>query len=102
MKSRPLPDEFCPGSAVFDLISCSSRLLLTGGISDTAAAGLNGMHLNACQFLQDVRHFFQPGPVKLEVLPGRKMAVTFIVIASDMSQFSNLPAGEHAVRNSDA
>src|SRR5690606_15720707 len=71
--------------------------LVGSGVADTVAAGLNSMHLNRRQLGQNVWHIFQVRPVKLDVLPRGYMAITLVVLASNVRKLSQLGAIEHAV-----
>ena len=57
--------------------------LVAGDVSDTVAAGLDGVHPYLGQFRKDVRGVLQLDPVELDVLSGGEMPVATIIDARD-------------------
>ncbi len=100
MQSRPLANNFAPGSGIFNFIVGHTRKLICGGVANTVAAGLNSVHFNAGQLCQNIRHLFQLGPVKLNILSGSEVHIALVVAARDMSQFANLLAAQKAIGHS--
>ena len=100
MKSRPLPQHFRPHQRVHDFVGRHTREVIGGDIADAIAAGLNGVHFNLSEIGQNVRHFGQLGPVKLNILPRAEVAIAAVVLARDVGEHAHLRRGQHAVRHS--
>ena len=74
--------------------------MVGGGVADAIAAGLNRVHVDACQIGQDIRDLLELGPVVLNVLSRSEVPVVTIVVAGDVRQHAQLPGIEHSVGNS--
>ena len=98
MQGRPLTNQLAPGARVFHFIIGDTSKLVAGGVTDTVATGLNGVHLHLGQVGQDIRHILKGRPVQLKVLPRGEMAVTTVIAASNLSQGTQLITRQHAVR----
>ena len=48
------------------------------------------MHFHAREIGEDVRHRFKRGPIELDILPRREMAVAAVVLARDMREHAHL------------
>src|SRR5690606_26795937 len=99
VERRPLPDDFAPGARIDQLIRSHTGELVGGGVADTVAAGLDGVHLDRCQLLQDIRHVFQVGPVQLDILARGDVRVTLVIVTGNVGQLAQALSGQHAVGN---
>ena len=79
MERRPLPQNFRIGARILDLVCGSAGKLIGGDIADAIARGLDRMHFDAGEFIQNIREFGKGRPVELQVLPRREMAVALVV-----------------------
>src|SRR5690606_28150823 len=85
------------GRRIDDRIGGHSRELVGGGVADTVAAGLDGVHLHRGKFFPDIRHIFQSRPVELNVLAGGNVRVTLVVTTGDIGQFAQTLGREYAI-----
>src|SRR4051812_9954505 len=69
MKGRPLANDFAPYEGIDDLVRRDAREMIRRRIAYAIAAGLDRMHLDGCEFFQNVRHLLKLRPVELDVLP---------------------------------
>jgi hypothetical protein len=88
MESRPLPDELAPDKGVDDLVGRHTGEVIGGDVADAVARGLDRVHLHAGELAQDVGDPLQARPVELQVLPGGKMAVAAVVLASHRGELA--------------
>ena len=79
MQSRPLSNDFTIGAGILQFIRGDPCELVSGGIANTVAAGLNGMHLHRRQLGKDVGNFLQQRPVQLHILSRADVDITFII-----------------------
>src|SRR3546814_14213416 len=85
----PYPTLFRSVDArVFDLIGRGTGKLVGGDIADAVAAGLDGVHLDGRQLLEDIGHVDQLRPVVLDVLPRGEVSVAAIVAARNMGELA--------------
>ena len=102
MQRRPLANVFAPRTRIFELIRRDAGQMIGGHIANAVAAGLDRVHLDAREQLEDVRHGLELRPVVLHVLPGREMTVALVVLTRDAREHAHLAARQQPVRNRDA
>ncbi len=102
MESGPLTNDLAPRTRIDQLICGNAGKLVGGGVADTVAAGLNGMHLHFSQVGQNVRHILQGRPVELDVLAGAEVNIALVVGTGDEGQLAYLPGGNQPVGNGNA
>ena len=95
----PLADELAVRPCIGDLVSRHSRELFRGHVANAVSARLNGVHLDLCQVLEDVRCLLQKGPVELNILSRGEVAIALVVVSRDVREHPHLPRVERAVRN---
>jgi hypothetical protein len=92
VQARPLPDQLGGRPRILDLVGGDAGIMVGGGVADAIARGLDAVHLDVREQVEDVRHFLQPWPVELDVLPCGEMAVAAIVAVGDQGELAQLPA----------
>ncbi len=102
MQRRPLPDDFAVGSRVLQFICGDSGEVIRGHVADAVAARLNRVHFDGCQVCEDVGHILELGPVELDVLAGREVAVGAVIATRHLSQHAQLVGAQQPVRYGDA
>ncbi len=102
VQRRPLPDDLGIGPGILDLVEGGAGELVGGRVADAVPGGLDAMHLDRGQLVEDGRAILQRGPVELQVLPGREMAVALVVGAGDVRELAHLLRGQRAVRHRNA
>jgi len=102
MQRRPLAKDFRIGPRIGDLVGGSPREMIGGDVAERIAAGLNAMHLDIGERVQDIRHIDQLDPVILEIGARSEMAVATIPFAPNHGELAKLPWAEHAVGDGDA
>jgi len=102
MERRPLPEQLRVGARVDELVPGDAGEVIRGDVAHAVAAGLNGVHLNARELCQNVRHVLEPGPVELDVLTCGEVAVASVILAADVRQLAQLRRGQQSVRDRDA
>ena len=70
MEGRPLTDDLAVRARINQFFRNHTRVLVSGGVTDTVTTGLHGVHLHFSQVSQNLRHVFQGRPVELHVLTG--------------------------------
>ena len=90
VERRPLANQFAVRTRVDDFIVCDAGKMVRRGVAHAVAAGLDCVHLDAGEIGQNVRHFFELGPVVLDVLPRGEVAVVAVVLARDVAQHAHL------------
>src|SRR4051812_32281737 len=86
----PLSQYFRQRTRIHNLIRCDACEFVRGDIPYAIAAGLDRMHLHAREVGEDVRRIFEPGPVVLNVLTRREVAVTAVVAPRNGCQHAQL------------
>src|SRR5690606_25765099 len=76
VEARPLANNLAVRAGVHDFVRGDARKLVRRGIADAVTAGLGAVHTDISEFRQNVRHFSQSGPVKLNVLASADVAIT--------------------------
>ena len=84
MQGGPLAHDLRPHARVVHLIRRRGSIVVGGDVAYAVAAGLEGMHLHAGKFCQNVGRLFQLDPVVLDVLPRREMAKAAVIAPGDM------------------
>ena len=92
MDARPLPDDLGHRARIDDLVGSRAGEGVGGDVADAIARGLDGVHLDRGQFVEDFRHVLELGPVVLDVLARGEMAVAAVVGAGDMGEPAHLRA----------
>ena len=90
MISRPLANPLRVGSGIGDLIECGAGKLVGRYITNGVAAGLDGVHINVGQRVEDIGRIHQLGPVKLNILTCSEVAVAAIPTLGDSCQSPQL------------
>ena len=102
VEGRPLPHDLRPDARILDLVGGDAGELVGGHVADAVAAGLDGVHLDVGQMLQDVRHVGQLRPVELDVLARGEVAEAAVVAPRDVGQLAHLLGRQHAIGHGDA
>ncbi len=97
VEGGPLTDDLAPGARILDFLGVHAGVFVGGDVADAVTAGLDGVHLHARQFRQDIRHVLHFRPVELDVLAGADVAEALVVFAHHLGQGAHLFAGEQAV-----
>ncbi len=101
VEGRPLPDRLAPHPRVVDLLGGGSGIGVGGGVADAVAAGLDGVHPDLGQLVQDIGRVAQLDPVELQVGAGREVAVALVVGARHMRQPAQLDAVQRSIGDGD-
>ena len=96
---RPLAQQFGHGARIFDFVRGGPGKMVCCHVSNGVAAGLDGMHAHIGQRIQHIRHILQLGPVVLNVLARREVAIAFVPALGQVGQLAHLGAVERAVRD---
>mmetsp|Transcript_26978 Transcript_26978/g.48888 ORF Transcript_26978/g.48888 Transcript_26978/m.48888 type:complete len:221 (+) Transcript_26978:153-815(+) len=84
MIRRPLAQEFCDRARIRNFVGGGSGEMVCGHISDRVSRGLDGMHADLGQRVQHVGHVLERGPVVLDVLAGREVAIALVPTLGDV------------------
>src|SRR5690606_36664907 len=99
MQHGPLADDLAPYQGIDEFVGSNTREVVGSSVANTVAAGLDGVHLHFCQFGQNGRNIFQPGPVELHVLACTEMTIAAIPATGNERYCTQLAGGEHAIRD---
>ena len=102
MDRGPLAQDFRIGARIHDLVCGRTGEVIGGDVADAVARGLQRMHLDGGEFVEDLRNVLQRRPVELQVLAGCEMAVALVEAARDVGELAHLARRQHAVGNGDA
>ncbi len=102
MRARPLPQELRRRARVLDLVRRDAGEMIGGDIADAIAGGLDGVHLDFRQRLENIGRVDELRPVVLEILARREMAVAAVIFVRDVGKAAHLARGERAIGNGDA
>ncbi len=80
MKSRPLANQLAPRAGIVSSSGADAGEMIGGDITNAVAAGLDRVHFDAGELGEDVRHLLELWPVELDILAGREMAISAIVL----------------------
>ena len=75
--------------------------MISGNVTNTTATGLDGVHIDRRQLLQNIGNISDFGPVKLHVLASAEVAVTAVVHARYVGERAQLITRQGAIRNCD-
>ena len=102
MQARPLAEKLRGRPRIFDLVRRDAGEMIGRHIANAVARRLDGVHLDFRQRFQNVRRIDELGPIVLEVLARREMAVAFVPFIRDVGEPAHLPRRQRAIGNSDA
>ena len=102
VQRRPLPEDLGIGARIDDLVGGGAGEMVGGDVADAVARGLDGVHLDRGEMIEDVGDVLQRRPVELEVLARGEVAVAAVVFARDEGQHAQLRRVERAIGNGDA
>ena len=85
-----MPQDLGIGARVLDLVGGCASEMVRRHVADAVAGGLQGVHLDAGEFFENLRNVFQRRPVELDILARGEMAVTLVVAARDMGELAQL------------
>src|SRR5882762_5262938 len=102
MERGPLADDFAPDERVHDLVPCDSGEMVGGDIAEGIARRLDRVHLHRRQLREYVGYALEFRPVQLQILARAEVAVTAVVLARDLREFSQLLRRQQAVGDGDA
>ncbi len=102
VQRRPLPDDLRVRARVGHLVGASAGEMVGGDVADAVARGLDGVHLDIGQLLQDVGDVGELGPVELEVLPRGEVAVAPVVYPGNVRELTHLSRRQRAVGDGNA
>ena len=77
VQRAPLAQNFCKRARVHNFIYRHTGAFVAGDIAYAVTAGLNTVHVHACQQVHHIGAFVQRNPVVLQVLTGGEMGVVF-------------------------
>ena len=86
-----MPQNFGIGTGILDFIGSCAGEMIGRDITNAIARSLNGMHFDFRELVQNIRAIGERGPVELNVLPRREMAVALIVAPGDVGELAHLP-----------
>ena len=101
VKRGPLTDQLTPGTWIDCLVVRDTGELVSRGIADAVAAGLDRMHFDLSQFGENRRDIFQLRPVQLQILAGGEVSIGTIITTADGRHGAQLDSAQHAVGNGD-
>ncbi len=86
----PLTQDLAVRTRIVQLIRRDAGEVIGGDVADAIAARLDRMHLHAGEVLEDIGHVLQLGPVELQILARREVAVALVVRARDERELAQL------------
>ena len=101
MQRRPLAEDLGIGPRVGDLVGGGAGEMVGGDVADAVARGLDGVHLDLGEMVEDVGDVLQRRPVELEVLPRGEVAVAAVVLPRDEGEHAQLRRVQRAVGDGD-
>ena len=102
VQRRPLADDLGVGARIGDLVGGGAGEVIGGDVADAVAGGLDGVHLDAGELVQDVGDVDELRPVELQVLARGEVAVAAVVGARDVGELAHLARRQRAVGDGDA
>ena len=90
MQGRPLAQHLRGDARIGDFIPRDAGILVGSNVANAVAAGLQRVHLHLGEFGENIRRLFELGPVVLQVLARREMAIALVVAPRDMRQPAHL------------
>ena len=97
MIRRPLPDPLRIRPGVGDLIQGSAGKMIGGDVANSVTTGLDSVHIELSQRLQNVRGINQARPIKLDVLPGGEVAIALVPALGNICQPAQLGSRQRAI-----
>ena len=97
MIRRPLPDPLRIRPGVGDLIQGSAGKMIGGDVANGITTGLDSVHIELSQRLQNVRGINQARPIKLDVLPGGEVAIALVPALGNICQPAQLGSRQRAI-----
>ncbi len=97
VQRRPLPQDLGIGARIRDLVGSGAGEMVGGDVADAIARGLDCMHLDGGERVEDVGAVLQRRPVELDVLPRREMPVAPVVPPRDMGEHAHLLRAQRTV-----
>ncbi len=101
VEGRPLADHLGPDARIVGLVGGGAGVRVGGDVADVVAAGLDGVHPDLGQVIEDVRRVLQLDPVQLDVGARGEVAVPLVVGAGDVAELAQLPRGQRAIGDGD-
>src|SRR5262245_55117944 len=86
----PLPDDFGIGSRIRNFLGRGTGEVVGGDVAHVVARGLDGVHLNLGQLLQDVGNIRQFGPIELQILARGEVPEAPIIGARKVGKLAQL------------
>ena len=102
VQARPLADQLGGRARVLDLVGGDAGEMVGGDVADAIARGLDAVHLDVGEQIENVGDVLQPRPVELDVLPRGEMAVAAVVAVGDQGELAQLARAQRAIGNGDA
>ncbi len=96
---RPLAEDLRQWARVDQLVGGDAGEGLGGDVAHAVAGGLDGVHVDLGEVLQDVWRLRQLDPVELDVLPRGEVPVAAVVTPGDQRQRAQLSRRQRAVGN---
>ena len=90
VQGRPLPQDLAVDAGIDNLIRGGTSEFVRGHIANTIAAGLDRVHVDHGQGLQDIGSLFELRPIILDILARREMAVATIKDTGNMPKLAQL------------
>ncbi len=97
VQRRPLTQDLSIGTRILDLVGGGAGKLVRRGVADAVARGLDGVHLDAGEFIENGGAVGKRRPVELQVLAGGEVPVALVVDAGDVRELAHLLRGQRAV-----
>ena len=101
MQRRPLAQDLRVRARIGDFVVRDAGEMIGRDVANAVAGGLDRVHLDACELGQDIGRVLERGPVVLDVLPGREMAIAAIVAARDLGELAHLARVQDAIGHRD-
>src|SRR5882762_169225 len=102
MEGGPLADDFAPDERIHDFVARDTGEMVGGDIAEGIARRLDRVHLHRRQLREYVGYALELRPVQLQILARAEVAVTAVVLARDLREFSQLLRRQQAVGDGDA
>ncbi len=99
MERGPLPDQLAPGARVDDLVVGDSCERVARRVPHAVAGGLDRVHLDLGELRQDLGRVLEARPVELDVLAGREVPVTSVILAGDVGERAQLARRQQSIRD---
>jgi hypothetical protein len=102
VQARPLADQLGGDPRVLDFLWRDAGIGVRGDVADAVAAGLDGVHLDGGERVEDVGHIAQLWPVELDVLARGEVAIALVPALGDVGERAHLAGRERAIGDGDA